>query len=351
MPQAFVTHILPLATIRRERLLPVPGRVVARRGQQVNPSDVVAEANLSPEHLLLDVARGLGVPVKKADKYLKCKAGDEVGEGEMLAGPAGMGRRVVAPKAGLVIVAGDGQILLQLESQPYELRAGYSGVVADLIADRGVVIEATGALIQGVWGNGRVNYGLLQPLGKGPDETVDAKLMDVSMRGSVILGGYCDDPQVFKTAEDLPVRGMILASMDSSLIPAAMKTSFPIVLVEGFGKLAMNPLAHKLFSSSERGEAALNADAWNSYANARPEIMLSAPAQTVANMPSDTSAYATGKQVRVAAPPYKARTGTITGVRDEPVILPSGIRSEAADVRLENGETILLPLANLEVLE
>jgi hypothetical protein len=144
---------------------------------------------------------------------------------------------------------------------------------------------------------------------------------------------------------------MILASMDSKIIPAALKANFPIVLVEGFGKLAMDPVAFKLLSTSERSEAALNADAWNRYANTRPEIMLAAPAQTVANLPSDTSSYATGKQVRVASSPYKARTGTITGLRDDLATLPSGVRAEAADVRLENGEVVLLPLANLEVLE
>lgn len=351
MPQALVTHILPLTTIRRERLLPIPGRVVARRGQQVNPSDAVAEADLAPEHLLLDVARGLGLPVAKADQHIKCQAGEEVGEGQVLAGPVGMGRRVVAPKTGRVVVAGDGQILLQLESKAYELRAGYVGVVADLVADRGVVIEATGALIQGVWGNRQVNYGITQPLGKHTDEALDASLLDVSMRGSVIVGGYCNDPQVFKAAAELPIRGMILASMEASLIPEAMKVDYPIVVVEGFGQLPMNPLASRLLYTNERNEAALNASAWNPYANTRPEIMLTAPPQTAANMPPEVNAYATGKQVRVAAPPYKARIGTITGMRDDPVLMPSGIRAEAADVRLDNGDMVLLPLANLEVLE
>jgi hypothetical protein len=49
-----VVHILPLTKIRRERLLPVPGKVLVRQGQKVATTDVIAEARLNPEHLLLN---------------------------------------------------------------------------------------------------------------------------------------------------------------------------------------------------------------------------------------------------------------------------------------------------------
>ena len=61
------THVLPFTVVQRQRLLPVVGRVTARKGQKVNPADVVAEANLAAEHLLLSVARGLGLPPAKAN--------------------------------------------------------------------------------------------------------------------------------------------------------------------------------------------------------------------------------------------------------------------------------------------
>src|SRR4030067_1795070 len=113
--QAPITHILPVAAIRRERLMSAGGRIIARRGQQERPSDVVAEALLRPEHLLLEIGRGLGWAPKEADHYIQRRAGDEVGEGDVIAGPVGIGRRVVrTPKSGTVVVAGGGQVLLGL---------------------------------------------------------------------------------------------------------------------------------------------------------------------------------------------------------------------------------------------
>ena len=346
-----ITHILAGTSFRRERTLPMEGRVLARRGQLVSPVDVVAEAVLNPEHMLLDIARGLDLPAKEADKLLQCKAGDEVGEGDILAGRLGMGRRVVrAPYPGRVMVAGEGQVLLQLDGQPSELKAGYPGLVVDLIGERGVIIETTGALIQGVWGNGRINYGLLSIQALSPNTILTVEQLDVSLRGSVIFGGICIDENVLLAADELPVRGMILASLDSTLVPLALRLNYPIVVIEGFGKLPLNPRAFKLLSSSGQREVALNAEPWNRLAGTRPEIVLTAPAQSIQETPVEGGNLNPGQLVRLTSRPYQGRVGTLAFLHPGVTNLPSGLSAPAADVRLENGEIILIPLANLEIL-
>src|SRR5512140_2701889 len=80
-----VYHVLPLATIVRERLLPVKGNVLARAGQSVHSSDIVAEAVWAREHIFLDVARTLNVSPDEADRLIRCKTGDKVPAGAVVA--------------------------------------------------------------------------------------------------------------------------------------------------------------------------------------------------------------------------------------------------------------------------
>lgn len=349
--QAPITHFRPAVEIQRERIMPAGGRIVARRGQQVNPIDVVAEYVLRPEHMLLDIGRGLGLSPKDADHYIQRRAGDEVGEGDVIAGPVGIGRRVVrTPKAGTVVVTGGGQVLLELEGEYTELKAGYSGVVADIIGDRGVLLDAVGSLIQGVWGNGKINFGLLTLLAHAPDDILTPGMMDVSQRGSVVMGAYCEDEKVLLTGEDMPLRGMILASMDSALVSAALNVSYPIVLIEGFGKLPMNQDAYEILNSASRREASVIAEPWNRITNTRPEVVIALPDGVRPETLTESLRFTLGQTVRVVSPPYKSMVGTLTTLQQGLSVLPSGLRAQTAGVRLLNGDIVQVPLANIEVI-
>ena len=349
---ASITHIIPLTTIRRERFLPVAGRLLVRTGQRVSTTDVVGEAIVNSEHLLLDLVRGLGVPAGKADNFLQCKAGDRVLQDDVLAGPVGLTKRVLrAPGNARVIVAGEGQVLLELESPPMELKAGLPGMVIDLLADRGVVIETTGALIQGVWGNYEIDYGLMIVLARSPDDELTVDRLDVSLRGSIVMGGYCQDVEVLKTAASLPLRGLILASMDPSLIPVASKIKIPVIVIEGFGNLPMNSAAYKLLSTNDQREVSLNAEQWDRFTGVRPEIIIPLPAPGEPPLPPDADLFSVGQQVRIVRAPHKSDIGTIVDIRAGMTPLPSGLMAPTAEIRLESGENALLPLANLEVLE
>jgi hypothetical protein len=346
-----VLHILPLTTIVRERTLPIAGKVSAHMNQRVSPTDVIAEANFAREHVLLDVARTFGISANAADKLIRVKEGDVLKQDALVAEMGGLiPRSIRAPRAGRVMVAGGGQVLMEVGDARIQLRAGLPGIVTRVIPDRGVVIRTAGALIQGTWGNGRIDNGLMTSLIEKSDEVLNPERLDVSLRGSVILGGHVRDMETLRAAAELPVRGMIISSILSSLIQPALQARFPILVLDGFGAMPMNSAAFKLLTTNNKREVTVNAEPFDRYNGNRPEVIIPLPVSSEPDEPEDFEMFAVGQQVRMRRSPHAGMLGSISNLPAGLSVLPSGLRAPAAEVKLENGKNVIVPLVNLEVV-
>ncbi len=236
-----VSHILPLTNIRRMRLLPVAGTVLVRTGQKVNASDLIAKALIPSGHIIMDIRRGLGIPkVSAAESCIVRQVGDRLEKGDVIAETTGLFARIVrAPQDGEIVSIGGGQLLLRVSTSTIEVNAGFAGTVAEVIKDQGAIIETSGALIQGVWGNGCTDNGMLILTMKAPDDELTRAQIEVSMRGGVVVGGHCSSADVLHACTELPLRGLVLSSMASDLIPTANELNYPIIVMEGFGKIPL----------------------------------------------------------------------------------------------------------------
>ncbi len=348
---AAASYILPLTLIRRERAFPVQGRVLVRQGETVSPQTVVAEADLAPEHILLNVAAALGVSPQKAVSLLQCQEGERLTEGDLIAeSPSKLFRKTFrAPVSGTVVMIQGGKVLLRKDKDAVPLRAVYPGTVVDMVDDRGVVIENTGALVQAAWGNGRVTYGVLRVVAEVADTPLTADRLDVSLRGSILVGGRCMEAEVFAVAGEISLRGLILGSIPAQLAEAARKAPFPILLTEGFGNLPINAAAFELLSTSDGREASLNARPYNFYRGTRPEIFLPLPAsgQLVPPMPRE---LAPDDMVKVISAPHRGEIGYVERVLAEPHKFSNGIKAPAAVIHFSEGKQAVIPIANLQII-
>ncbi len=346
-----ILHIMPLTTILRERVLPVSGTVLARLNQKVSPTDVVAQAAWAREHVLVDVSTPLRLAPAAADKLIRCKIGDVLAAGAEVAVGRGMFARTIrTPKAGRVIAVGGGQVLLETAETTLQVRAGMPGTVVEVIADRGVVIRNYGSLIQGLWGNGRMDTGLLVNTAETPESVLTPARFEVGMRGSIILGGTCRDVESLEAAAELPARGLILSSMDPALLPKASQARFPILLTDGFGSLPMNAAAYRLLSTNVQREVTLNAESFDRWTGSRPEVFIPLPISQEPAEPVDAEPFAAGQSVRMRRPPSMGGIGTIVSLPPGNTLMTSGLRAPAAEVKMESGETVVVPLVNLEVV-
>lgn len=346
-----VYHVLPLTTIERERVLPVSGNVIAKLNQKVNPTDVIAEATWAREHFLIDVARALGISPNAADRLIRVKEGDKLSKDAEVAVSKGIIPRTVrSPRDGRVVVVGGGQILAETGDTTVELKAGLPGTVIQIIPGRGAVIRTCGSLIQGNWGNGRIESGMLLNMTEKPDDVLPASRLDVSLRGSIILAGLLKDADTLRAAAELPVRGLILSSISPALLPTAQQMRFPIVAIDGFGNIPMNSAAYKLLTSNAKREVTINAEPFNRFSGARPEVLIPLPVSQEPPPPKDIEALEPGQTVRMRRAPYAGSTGTLVRISPGLVTLPSGLRTRAAEVKFEDGEQSFVPLVNLEIV-
>jgi hypothetical protein len=349
--QTTITQIHPLIQIRRTRTLPVSGTVLVRVGQKVTTSEVIAEAVIPTQHYLVDVFRALGLrSVAEAEKLIDRKVGDQVDKNDILAETGGMFSRVIrAPKPGRIVSIINGQILIETRTDKIALTAGFSGSVVDLIEDRGAVIETNGLLIQGLWGNEQIGFGPLAVDAESIEKELTSASLSITSRGAIISAAYCTQEEVFTLAASLPVGGLILGSMLPDLIPAAMKQNYPIILLEGFGRIGINETAKKLIISSSQREVSINAARWNKLTGVRPEMIISLPVGGDSyRVEAD---FAAGQTVRVHTAPYNGRVGWIENIIAGLSLLPNGCRAHCAAIKFQDDEKAVVPLANLDIID
>lgn len=348
----FETQVTPLTTVRRERVLPAPGEVLVRAGEQVEPTQVVARANLPSDFRILPVARLLGVPASQIRRYVRVNLGDEVRRGQVIAARRGpFARSVKSPIAGVMTASGRGRILIEAQSTLFKLRAYIHGTVSNVLGHYGVVIETTGALVQGVWGTGDESLGTLKCLVKSPDQPLRAKAIDPSCHGMILIGGVGLNEAAIERARELQVRGIVIGGLAPELLPLVLKLPFPIVVTEGIGTTPMSTPIFHLLATNDGREASISGRVQSRSRLVRPEVIISMPAGALPPVETQPGMPLTvGAQVRVTRAPHNGAVGTVRALPARARRIETGARVRGAEVDLGEGAPTFVPLANLEIL-
>ena len=77
--------VIPKLTVRRRRLLPIPGEVLVKVGGTAKADDVVARTELPGRVHSINVANRMGVEADEMKEYLTKKVGDKIWAEESLA--------------------------------------------------------------------------------------------------------------------------------------------------------------------------------------------------------------------------------------------------------------------------
>jgi hypothetical protein len=251
---------------------------------------------------------------------------------------------------------------MQVSHKPFALQAGIPGKVFKVEADYGAIIRMTGAWIQGVWGNGRLETGGLYVAADSPDHVVSVRDLDPSQRGQVMFAGHCANGEILEGLIQIKMKGLILGSLSTRLRPMAAQMPYPIMVLEGFGKIPTNAVAYKLLSTSADRSITLNAAKFNRATGERPEAVIPVRGQTDVPMPMQLAPLDLGTQVHILRDPFQGKVGTVSHIigvtklenglyaESVEVLFPAAQEEGAEDDTGPLGERVVVPVANLEVI-
>ncbi len=346
-----ITRITERTILRRERLLPEPGEVLVQVGDFVQAMDVVARLHL-PSHIqAVDVARDLRLRDEDIRPYLTRELGETVKAGEPVAvrrGRLGLGGRAArAPVDGRLWRIVGRWVLLEGEPRPLEVRAYLRGRVVQVVESRGAVVETQAALVEGAWGTGGEGYGVLKVLA-GRTDPLDRAAVDISCRGSVVVCGLLDSPEVLQELAKVQAQGVVTGSLRARVLPVAEEIGLPLVVTEGFGTAPMNPDAYALLAQHEGDEVSLLGCAADAHAERWPEVAIpvSDSGEPAPEPPADITV---GARVRVLRGPRMGEVGMVQALPLRPQPVDGAVRW-GARVRLEGGELVFIPWNNLALV-
>jgi len=374
MPVAYTPGLRISAdtVLRQLRRLPLKGEVLVRTGDLVSPNDVVARAEMPGNLHTLRAAQTLHVEPQELPGYLVRQPGDAVQAGEVIARTSGLWglfrSELRSPIAGVIeeVVATSGHIRLREPPRRVEVVAHVSGRVAEVLEGEGAVIEARGALVQGIFGIGGERRGQLRLATDRPDQPLGPGSL-AACEDCVLVAGSGADAEAIRRAADAGAAGLVVGAISDEALRAYVgydigvaitgqeDVTMTLITTEGFGELPMAARTWELLRSLEGQLASINGATQIRAGVIRPEVIVTREATRLgAELPSPAEAaehtLAVGARVRIIRDPHFGALGRVTALPPELTQIETESRVRIAMVRLDSGDDVRVPRANLELI-
>ena len=357
---------------RMRRVLPIAGEVRVNVGDGVQARDVVAETFMPGDISPVNLSNALSLPPADVPECMLIQEGECVEVGQPLAqtkGIFGLFKSEYKSKvAGTVesISNVTGQLIIRGEPLPVQVQAFLAGEVVEVIPNEGVVIAADVSYVQGIFGIGGETYGSVRMACQQHTDELNADLIKPEMKDCVIIGGARMTGDAVRRAIEVSAAAVISGGMDDQdlrdilgydlgvAITGSEQIGITLVITEGFGEIAMAKRTFQLFSAREGDDAAVNGATQIRAGVMRPEIVipLSEEENSQEVEPVHTAGLLeVGVSVRIIRDPYFGQIGKVAGLPAELTVLDSESKARVLEVECESGERVVVPRANVEMIE
>ncbi|RLI32202.1 hypothetical protein DRO56_03925 [Candidatus Bathyarchaeota archaeon] len=357
--------------INKIRRLPIPGKVLVKEGDEVNYDTVVAETLVSGDPYVIQAAVKLGITPDALKDCMVKKVGDPVEEGEILAKYImffGLIKRYVrSPVKGTVESVSDvtGRIIVRGAPVPVYVDAYIPGRIIKVIPNEGVIIETQGAFIQGIFGIGGEKHGKIDVKVEKPNEVLTADKISSDDRGHILVGGCLATLDAMKKAVEVGAAGIVVGGVESEdlkdfmgteigvAITGEEKLGITLIVTEGFGRMVMHKRTFEILKKLNGYMASINGATQIRAGVIRPEVII--PYEGGASQESSKDELAVGMvpgtRVRIIRNPYFGFIGKVVSLPVELQEIETESKVRVLEVELENGQRVIVPRANVEIIE
>jgi len=362
--------------IRKRRLLPIPGTVLAKAGDRVYAETVVARAELPGKVHVVNVANLLGIAPDEIRDYLVKKEGESLDWDEVFAENKPFIKwfktEVRSPIQGKLesVSTITGQALLREPPRLLERLAYVDGTVVDIHPGQGVTVETSCSMVQGIFGIGGETWGELMMAVDSPEKTLSASQLLPTMKNKIVVGGAFLGIETMRRARELGVASLVIGGIhDKDLrellgydlgvaITGTEQVGFTLVITEGFGTIPMATKTFELLAKHAGQKASISGATQIRAGVIRPEIIIPRQAGAETMIPAQATPPANertgitvGSQVRVIRDPLFGRIGQV-------VALPTDLRQietesvvRVLEVKFADGTSAIIPRANVEIIQ
>jgi len=355
------------------RILPIPGDVLVKVGDRVTADQIVAQTFMPGDVTPINIANQISVAPAEVPHCMLIAEGEEVHVGDILARSNGIfgffKSETRAKTAGTIesISHVTGQVILRGAPMPIQVCAYQAGTVKEVIPGQGVVIESEVTFIQGILGIGGEAFGTIAFACENKQQSFTDDLLDESMQGKIVIGGARMTGKAVSRGIEIGVAAMISGGIDDEdlkeilgydlgvAVTGSEHIGTTLIITEGFGDIAMADRTFNLLKEREGAKAAVNGTTQIRAGVLRPEIVIPLEHKTSPDnrtrQVTSAGILETGVPVRIIRDPYFGLLGQVGEMPTELRTLESGSLSRVLEVILDSGENVIVPRANVELIE
>ncbi len=357
--------------VRKERRLPLKGEVLVYKGQKVKAEDVVARALLPGNVHPVNVAGLLGVTPSELPSLMIKKEGECIKKGEVIAETKGIfglfKNKVTSPCDGMIesISSVTGQVILRENPMPVEVIAYIDGEVIEIIENEGVIVETAASFIQGIFGVGGEAIGKLKVMVNSPEEELTPEKIEGDVKDKILVGGSFVTKEAIDEAKRKGAKAIVVGGIDDInlkkflgydigvAITGSENTGLTLIITEGFGKMKMAKRTFELLLELDGKKASCNGATQIRAGVIRPEVIVPLDENVIIKEEDESlkEGMNIGTVVRIIREPYFGRIGKVKSLPPELRKIETESKVRVVEIELENGEVIIIPRANVEIIE